>query len=1298
MQNKISVLVALEGADADLNRTLDRADQRLNRFGETAQGAGRRASEGLRQLETRAGTLGEQFTRARNQVVAFLAAFELQRRVVQIVALADAWSQMEARLKLATAGSREFAVAQRELFATAQRLGVPIQELTTLYGRLAQIVRQLGGDQRQALAITEAVAQALRISGATAGQAQAALLQFGQALQSGVLRGDEFNSLMENGGRLAQALADGLGVSTGRLRAMAEQGKLTADVVVGALLSQKDKLAAEYASLPATVGQAFTRLSNAFGQWVHKLDESTGFTRKLAAALDWLAQNLDTVMEWLGRIAQVGLAVLAYRMIPALITAWQLLAEAAVAAASRTVAAWAVANQSIGGAVAAVGKLRIAFAALAAFLIGWEIGTWLSEKFAVVRQAGVAMVAVLESQIERLRYAWEAFAAVFTDDTIAAATARHEARLAEMRRILGEMWADAERQRDGTQAAMDQAAAAAEEIAKRLTAVRQGTQEAIGRAAESVTAALGQLDGQIAKVEARANQAHQTIEQTLGQLATSYAGLGDIAQAALTRALAAEEERHAKLLANLQAVGVAERQRIVESAELLAETLKRQTALRAEAAAETLRLIDEEAAARRAAAGDSAAALARVETETLALKRRTLAEALADYQHHVDALNAEAQRHLDAVRRIEDEKRALTQSTEERVRELYRSTLTAVEQYQDRQREIVELQTKARQALARGEFEDAKRYAKEAADLAAQSAQAVREGDKEIVSQKQAVKRAIDSIHASEKLTLEALDQEAAAHRNAAEEATQGRQRVLGTLRETQREIDAITAKLQDELTLSIRADTQSLDEALAALDAAITEKERLLPIKADLEAAQRELKDFEERLKAGQTLPVNANTDKAEAALAKLAAYAKETSAVELRLATDKAQAAIGNVERQIAALSDLQTQSKHLVETNAAAARAEIEGLNGANTSSTHTIYVQRVETNAAGGLVGIARFARGGLVGARFAPMAEGRVPGTGDGDTVPRALPAGAFVLRKAAVRHYGEALIARLARAVQRFARGGPVAPKRPPREYAKQNREIAEALQLVDLGLKGMAIYTRETVRTHLPGTTSPSFVQKTMSYFGEHAGQDREFLRPLLFQRELDPMQQMRLKVILQRWQQAASQPLIYGKNLWAEFQDWKERQDPALYFAGGGRARGAAASDTVPALLTPGEFVVRRDVVSRLGAGFFAALNAMRLPKDALAQRVRGFARGGLVAPLTRLAVGATALAGTDLLRTVMEPLAAMLRPAPLPSEAAGAAPMRTVRVELAAGHERVSTTIDARDETRLLDLLKRAQARAI
>jgi len=347
MAKRISILVALEGADEGLKRAITSAERSLGELSNTAKTSGAKAASGIAEVRAGMSAFGEQVNRAKTQLLAFLTINWAGGKVQEIVQIADAWNMMSARLKLATAGQREYVTAQKELFAIAQRIGVPIQETATLYGKLQQAVRMLGGEQQDALSITESISQALRLSGASATEAQSSLLQFGQALASGVLRGEEFNSVVENSPRLAQALADGLNVPIGRLRKLAEEGRLTADVVVNALMSQKDKLAAEYAQLPQTVSQSFERLRNAFGQWVSKIDEATGFTRKLAEALTFLANNLDTVMQWLKRIAEIGLAVLIYRLIPALITAWQTAGAAAVTAATATSAAWATANLSV---------------------------------------------------------------------------------------------------------------------------------------------------------------------------------------------------------------------------------------------------------------------------------------------------------------------------------------------------------------------------------------------------------------------------------------------------------------------------------------------------------------------------------------------------------------------------------------------------------------------------------------------------------------------------------------------------------------------------------------------------------------------------------------------------------------------------------------------------------------------------------------------------------------------------------------------------------------------------------------
>ena len=1356
MANRISILVALEGADEGLKRAITNAERSLGELGSSAKTAGDKAAAGMAEVKAGVSAFGDQISKAKTQLLAFLTLNWAAGKVQEIVQIADAWNMMSARLKLATAGQREFVTAQAALFDIAQRIGVPIQETATLYGKLQQAVRMLGGEQKNALTITESISQALRLSGASATEAQSALLQFGQALASGVLRGEEFNSVVENSPRLAKALADGLNVPIGRLRKLAEEGRLTADVVVNALMSQKDKLAAEYAQLPMTVSQSFERLRNAFGQWISKLDESTGFTKKLAEALTFLANNLDTVMKWLQRIAEVGLAVLVYRLIPALIIAWQTAGAAAVTAASTTAAAWATANLSLSNAIATVGKLRVAFGVLGAAIIGWEIGTWLSEKFEIVRKAGIFMVEVLMKGIEHLRFQWEVFAAIFTSDTIAEATKRHEQRLAEMNRIFAEMYADATEGANAAKGAMNTAATAAEEIAKRLEAVRQGTQEAVGRGIEAVHAALEKLRSRLGEVEQAVGKAQGVVNDATAKMAEAYKGLTSIVEASLAQQVQAVKSRYDQEKAELDRTQQSETAKITKSTQLLTEALTQQTALRRQAMTETLGLIDQETQARKQAAArqgqtedERRANVQRVENDILATKRQTLGQALSEYRQHIDALNLEANRHLAEVQRIEEAKRQLSMSTEERIRDIRRQGMTEYEATEDRKRQIAEMQEQARRALANGELELARQLAQKAMDMAAQVAtsqtneakrgedarkqseqavsqvtqleaqsreayrrqeyqqaadlmrqadqlraelaQKVKDADAQAAQGKQGVVDAIDRIRQSEEILNQTLDAEAKAHQRAAQSALSARDEIQRTLAETTRQIDDITAKLKDGLKVTLDVDTTRFDKAIADLDKAIAEKQYLLAIQADLQEAEKKLKEYEQLLKEGKTLPVDADVSKAKEALDKLKVYADQKSQFELKVATEKAQAAIGNVERQIVAMNRIQTESRHRVASNVGAVRAEIDGLNGRNTSSTHTIYVTKVETNATGGLVGgVRRFARGGVavastpsgaVAPAFPRLIGGSVPGSGHHDTVPRTLDAGAFVIRKAAVQKYGSGRLSRLANSVARgvahFAVGGRVASLgdtgstgSDPSDKSsgpKKNREVFEALKMIDLGLKGMDEYTR-WLQWNYGASVSPDMRWKTMESYGKQAEQDRRTLTAFIGRKTLTDNERQNLERIKQTWRQAMAQPLQWGKDLERELIDYMERNHGEFY-----RRGGLSKSDTVPAMLTPGEFVVNRQAVARYGVGFFEAINNLSAPAQALAGRalagIQGFASGGLVQPASRSL--------------------------PRPSLPEGT-PTRTVRVELSSGQHKVNATVDARDEARLLQLLDAARAR--
>ncbi|EEV4357973.1 phage tail tape measure protein, partial [Escherichia coli] len=132
--------------------------------------------------------------------------------------------------------------------------------------------------------------------------------QFSQALAQGVLRGEEFNSVNESGDRIVRALAAGMGVARKDLKAMADDGQLTADKVVPALISQLEVLRDEYAAMPETVSDGITKVENAFMAWVGGANEASGVTKTLSGVLNGVAGQIDNVATAVGALVAVGVA------------------------------------------------------------------------------------------------------------------------------------------------------------------------------------------------------------------------------------------------------------------------------------------------------------------------------------------------------------------------------------------------------------------------------------------------------------------------------------------------------------------------------------------------------------------------------------------------------------------------------------------------------------------------------------------------------------------------------------------------------------------------------------------------------------------------------------------------------------------------------------------------------------------------------------------------------------------------------------------------------------------------------
>ena len=213
------------------------------------------------QVNSQLDSMNSKLSTAGKSLVGAFSVSMLAGAVRTVAQGADAYNLMNARLKLATGSQQEFNTASSELQRIATDTQTPLESMVTLYGRISRPLKEAGRSQADILKVTEAVAQSFRISGATAEEAQNGVVQFAQALGSGALRGDEFNSVAEQAPRLMQALAAGIGVPVGALKEMASQGLLTADVVTTALTGQLEVLRAEAKTLPATVGGAMTELS-----------------------------------------------------------------------------------------------------------------------------------------------------------------------------------------------------------------------------------------------------------------------------------------------------------------------------------------------------------------------------------------------------------------------------------------------------------------------------------------------------------------------------------------------------------------------------------------------------------------------------------------------------------------------------------------------------------------------------------------------------------------------------------------------------------------------------------------------------------------------------------------------------------------------------------------------------------------------------------------------------------------------------------------------------------------------------
>ena len=212
--------------------------------------------------------------------------------VQQVAAYGNEWVTVNNKLANSVRANESLAEVTQRVFDISQNTMSSLTATATLYGRLERATRSAGTSTKDLITLTSTINKGLAVSGATTEEASSTMTQLSQALASGVLRGEEFNSISENGSRLAVALADSLGVTIGQLRAMAAQGKLTTEVVVNGLLQQSGAIAKEFANTVTTMGQAFTIATNNITKFVGKVRAYRPLFECLTIALSRLVRIL----------------------------------------------------------------------------------------------------------------------------------------------------------------------------------------------------------------------------------------------------------------------------------------------------------------------------------------------------------------------------------------------------------------------------------------------------------------------------------------------------------------------------------------------------------------------------------------------------------------------------------------------------------------------------------------------------------------------------------------------------------------------------------------------------------------------------------------------------------------------------------------------------------------------------------------------------------------------------------------------------------------------------------------------
>lgn len=300
-------MAALGSLVVSLEANIARFSQDMARASQQTQQAMTQMSAASQQTRRAMDAVSAATEQARTVIIGLGAAVSAQK----LMAYADSWASVESKIRLTTSSAAELARAEGQLFNIAIKNHSAIEPVVALYSRLNTASANLGASQKDIIKFTEGVSAALRLSGASSGEAHSAMLQLSQSMSNVTVQGQEFNAIQDAAPGLLITAAEhisGLGGSVSKLRNLMLDGKLESKLFFNAILSGADATIARAGTMQLTIGQAWTDLNTELTRFVGEASKSSGAGVTLASAIQALAGHLNIAADVLSGLLVYKLA------------------------------------------------------------------------------------------------------------------------------------------------------------------------------------------------------------------------------------------------------------------------------------------------------------------------------------------------------------------------------------------------------------------------------------------------------------------------------------------------------------------------------------------------------------------------------------------------------------------------------------------------------------------------------------------------------------------------------------------------------------------------------------------------------------------------------------------------------------------------------------------------------------------------------------------------------------------------------------------------------------------------------